>query len=282
MATLPLTLCTSLVPGSRLDMQRAAIQSWHRAGFQVTTLNSHHEAAAVAEVFPEVDCETVLRDGKMATGKPVVFINDILKHIGDTKSDRGGIINSDILLTLTSPVDEFAANLPEDTLLICPRTDVNEPDQKDGLLDPVGYDAFFFHRGLLRDWNETRFNLGMPFWDHWFPMISLLSGRRVLKLISDEFRHVRHAVERDNSFFMFNSHFAEIMVSQMPNNDIGFGDEFDYRAYPALWAAARAEGKNASNSSQVTPALKDLATFFDNLSKYVVHFIDARSEKIKI
>ena len=282
MATIPLTLCTSLVPGSRLDVQRAAIQSWYRAGFQVITLNSHHEAAAVAEVFPEVACETVLRDGQLAAGKPVIFINDILQYFRDSESEKGGIINSDILLAPTSPIAEFVANLPEDTLLICPRTDVNEPNQKDGLLDPFGYDAFFFHRSLLKDWSETSFNLGMPFWDHWFPMMSLLSGRQVLKLISDEFLHVRHPVERDNSFFMFNSHFAEIMVGRMPDNVIGFGDEFDYSSYPALWAAARAEEKTAPNSSKVTPALENLANFYDDLTKYVLHFIDARSKKIKI
>ena len=63
---------------------------------------------------------------------------------------------------------------------------------------------------------------------------------------------------------------------------IGFGDEFNYSSYPALWEAARAEERAAPNSSQVTPAFEDLAQFFDNLTRYVVRFIDARSEKIKI
>ncbi|MAI10069.1 MAG: hypothetical protein CBD27_02240 [Rhodospirillaceae bacterium TMED167] len=282
MPTEPLTLYTSLVPGTRLDMQRAAIQSWNHAGFQVTTLNSHHEAAAVAEVFPEVACETVLRDGKLATGKPVIFINDILQHIRDKGSDKVGIINSDILLTPTSSVAELVAKLPEDTLLTCPRTDVDQPDQINGLLDPYGYDAFFFNRSLIRDWNETSFNLGMPFWDHWFPMMSLLSGRRVLKLISDEFRHLRHHVAWENSLFMFNSHFAELMISQMLDNNIGFGDEFDYSSYASLSAAALSEKNSVSSTSQATPELQDLARFFDSLTKYVIHFIHARSEKIQI
>ena len=278
----PLPLVTSLVPGIRLDMQHSAVKSWYRAGFEVTTINSHHESAEVARDFPEIASETVLRDGGLAVGKPVVFINDILQHIRDGGNDKSGIINSDIILAQNSSIAELVKNLPSDTLLACPRTDVDHLDQKNGLLDPYGYDAFFFHRSLVEDWNETRFNLGMPFWDHWFPMMSLLSGRRVLKLISDEFRHVRHSVARDDSFFMFNGHFAEMMIGQMPVNDIGFGDDFDYSSYTSLWAAAHTEENAARNSSEIAPALEDLARFFDSLTKYVVNFIHTRSEKIKI
>ena len=281
MPKLSLPLYTSLVPNSRIDLQRTAIESWDRAGFLVTSLNSHRESTSVSEMFPNVTCATVMRDAQQYTGKPVVFINDILQYIRDADVKNGGIINSDIVITYGSTIAQLVTHLPQDTLLICPRTDVNDPDQEDGLLDSLGYDALL--RGsLLKDWGETSFTLGMPFWDHWFPIMSLLSGRRVLKLISDEFRHVRHAVERDNSFFMYNSHFAEIMVSQMLDNRIGFGDEFNYSSYPALWEAARAAEKAAPNSSQVTPAFEDLAQFFDNLTRYVVRFIDARSEKIKI
>ena len=282
MSNQSLTLCTSLIPGIPPDTQRAAIQSWHRAGFQVTTLNSHCEALAVMRDFPEETCETVFRDGQLAAGKPVIFINDILQHIGNTEDERAGIINSDILLMPNSPILELVANLPEDTLLTCPRTDVDQLDQKNGKLDPYGYDAFFFNRSLVGDWNETSFTLGMPFWDHWFPMMSLLSGRRVLKLISHEFRHVRHPVAWENSLFMFNSHFAEIMISQMLDNNIGFGDEFDYSSYTSLWASALSEKNAVPSPSQIAPALEDLARFFDSLTKYVIRFIHTRSEKIKI
>ena len=81
---------------------------------------------------------------------------------------------------------------------------------------------------------------------------------------------------------MFNGHFAEIMISQMPNNDIGFGDRFDYSSFQSLWTAALSKPDIHFNLPQASPILEDLARFFDSLTKYVIHFIDERSEKIKI
>ena len=240
-----LTLCTSLIPGSRLG-SKAAIYSWQRAGFEIKSINSQKEASQITKIFPDIVCDTVLRDGSLIAGRPVIYINDILENIRKTGNEIGGITNSDIIIGSSSKIKRFVANLPIDTLLICPRNDVEHIDQLDGEIDDFGYDTFFFHNRLIGDWHDNRFALGMPFWDHWFPIMSLLSGRRVLKLVSKNFRHVRHSTHRDTSFFMFNSHFAQIIISKMEENTIGFGDGFDHSLFAGLWTIAQ---------SELTPAL---------------------------
>ncbi len=274
------SLITSLVPGSRLDVQHSAVASWFQSGFEVATFNAPSELEDVSKDFPGVTCATALRDGRLATGRPVVFINDLLQKLRDTGFSVGGIINSDILIAPKSNIRAFLEDMPNDCLLACPRTEVHDFSEDQGTLDLLGYDAFLFHRTLLPDWNETRFCLGMPFWDHWFPMMALLAGRRLLKPVSADFRHIPHPVSRDDSFFMFNDHFAEIMISKMRDNQIGFGEGFEVTAYGGLREAAVRESEASAPDDHHSQAFAELAQYFDGLTKYVIKFIDEQAEKI--
>ena len=150
-----LTLCTSLIPGSRLGIQKAAIYSWQRAGFEIKSINSQKEASQITKIFPDIVCDTVLRDGSLIAGRPVIYINDILENIRKTGNEIGGITNSDIIIGSGSEIKRFVANLPIDTLLICPRNDVEHIGQLYGEIDYFGYDTFFFHNKLIGDWHDN-------------------------------------------------------------------------------------------------------------------------------
>ncbi len=275
-----LLIATSIAPGGRVDVQRRAVESWRQAGLTFVSLNSPAEIERLAGDFPDVDFIPQLRDARLAVGKPVIYINDILQHFRESGADRFGISNSDIFVNGT--VMDFVNDQPEDAFIACPRTEVDDFGASSGSLDPLGYDAFFFGRATLPVWNETQFCLGMPFWDHWFPMMPLLAGHTCLKLHSAAFQHIPHPVSRDDSFFMFNDHFAGHMATAMQDNTIGFGDGFRADRFEVLrGAAAAAESFGASEEIRLN-RMEELAAYYDELSRYTVKFIDEKFEKVSL
>jgi len=271
-------IATSIAPGSRIDVQRRAVESWQEAGLNFVSLNSPAEIERLAGDFPDVEFIPLLRDARLTAGKPVIYINDILQHFRESGVDRFGIINSDIFVNGT--VMDFVNGQPDGTFVACPRTEVENFGDVSGSLDPLGYDAFFFSRVTLPVWNETQFCLGMPFWDHWFPMMPLLAGRTCRKLHSAAFQHIPHPVSRDDSFFMFNDHFAGHIIAAMQGSIIGFGGGFKTEKFEILRDAAAAESPGASEEIRLD-RLRELAAYYDELSRYVVKFIDEKFEKIE-
>ncbi len=275
-----LLIATSIAPGGRVDVQRRAVESWRQAGLTFVSLNSPAEIERLAGDFSDVDFIPQLRDARLAVGKPVIYINDILQHFRESEADRFGIINSDIFVNGT--VMDFINSQPKDAIIACPRTEVDNFGDTSGSLDPLGYDAFFFNRAALPVWNETQFCLGMPFWDHWFPIMPLLAGLTCRKLQSVAFQHIPHPVSRDDSFFMFNDHFAGHMVAAMQENGIGFGDGFAAEKFEILrGAAVIVETSNLEEDIRLN-RIEELAAYYDELSRYVVKFIDEKFEKIEI
>jgi len=273
-------LVTSLVPGQRIDIQCETVQSWREYDFQIVSLNTQSEIDKLAGKFPSVRFLPQPRDGRIIAGKPVIYVNDILDYLQETKHKMCGIINSDIFLAPGYQIKERIGTAVNGTLLISPRTDVSNFTAVNGTLDPYGFDAFFFEREMLTIWEKTQFCLGMPFWDHWFSIMPILNKQTVTKFVSSGIQHIPHTVHRDHSFFFFNDHFASRIISHIKNNEIGFGLDFDHSPYKTLRAAALASEAVSTSEEPKTLHFENLAVFFDNLTKYVIRFIDERSEKI--
>ena len=279
--TSEMCLVTSLVPGQRVDIQYEAIQSWLNYGFEIVSLNTQSEIDKLSENFSRVRFVPQSRDGRIIAGKPVIYVNDILDYLQETKHKICGIINSDIFLAPDYQIRERIETAVNGTLLISPRTDVSNFTAVNGTLDPYGFDAFFFEREMLTLWDQTQFCLGMPFWDHWFPIMPILNKQTVTKFVSPGIQHIPHSVDRDHSFFFFNDHFASRIISYIKNNEVGFGLDFDHSPYETLrMAVLKSEAMSISEEPK-TLHFEKLAIFFDNLTKYVIRFIDEKSEKIK-
>ena len=146
-------LVTSIVPGQRIDIQCEAVQSWQEYDFQIVSLNTQSEIDKFAGIFPNVRFLPQPRDGRIIAGKPVIYVNDILDYLRETKYKFCGIINSDIYLAPVYQIRERIETAINDTLLICPRTDVANFTAVNGTLDPYGFDAFFFEREMLTLWD---------------------------------------------------------------------------------------------------------------------------------
>lgn len=271
-------LVTSLVPGKRMSLQYTAVQSWKDYGFDVVSLNTEEEIDKLLSNFSNITFVPQMRDGRIVAGKPVIYINNILDYLKETKHRFCGIVNSDIYFAPGHNLKDQIETMANGCLVISPRNDVSNFSEADGKVDPLGFDAFFFDRTLLPIWEQTQFCLGMPFWDHWFPIKPILENLTVKKFILTGIRHIPHSVDRDEGFFFFNDHFANLMTSYIKNNEVGFGKEFAWREYATLrTAVTELENSSVPHTTNIENFEK-LAIFFDNLTKYVIRFINERAE----
>ena len=276
--TSEICLITSIAPETRIKVQSAAIQSWQDYGFTIVSLNTREEIEKLVGEFSDIKFVSQPRDGRNITGKPVIYINDIINYLKETSYRLCGIVNSDIYFAPDYQLKDHIEVTATNCMLASPRTDVSCFSKVNGKLDPFGFDAFFFDRAFLPIWDQTQFCLGMPFWDHWFALKPILNSRRVKKFISTGIRHIPHSTDRDHSFFFFNDHFAKLMISYIKNNEVDFGIGFDFSDYEILRAAVLECEKLNDFESSYVQHFEKLAVFFDNLTKYVIRFINDRSE----
>jgi len=254
-------IATSIAPGPRIPVQAAAVQSWLDMGFEVASLNAPEEIDVLQGHFPGTEFIPQLRTGKLEAGKPVIYISELLHHLRQSGRQTVGIVNSDIYLAPDPGLMEFATENCKGGLLFGPRQEVTDFGASTGKMDPFGFDYFFMDAANLRIWPETRFCLGMPFWDLWFPLVPIFAGLPVKKLISPVARHIPHPTQRDDSFFLFNNEFAKAVLPQLGSIE----------TYRQLVADASTPG-----------AMEKLAVWLDTLSRTAINHIDEQAEKIAL
>jgi len=274
-------IATSIAPYSRLNIQDKAISSWIDHGFAVQSLNTINEINLLQPKFPNVEFIIQARTASLAIGKPMIYISDILHHFRSQNHKIVGIINSDIFLTNEFNLIEYFSIMAKNSLIYGPRTEVEDFNTSKGTLDPLGFDFFFFDRNFLNCWPETKFCLGLPFWDHWFPLIPLLLNLKV-KCLKKEFAlHIPHPTSRDDSFFAFNNIFASIVINLMETNS-EFGKNFDTAAYQILTTNI-SDMDIENNTRKIEKNNVDkLAIFYDDLTKFVIKFLSSRSERVSL
>lgn len=254
-------IATSIAPGNRIQVQAAAVQSWLDMGFEVASLNAPEEIDALQGNFPGVAFIPQLRTGKLEAGKPVIYISELLHHLRQSGRQTVGIVNSDIFFPANPRLLDFIAENTKGGLLFGARQEVPDFGASEGKMDPFGFDYFFMDGDILRVWPESRFCLGMPFWDLWFPLVPIFMGVPAKKLISPIAQHIPHPTQRDDSFFLFNNEFAEAVLPEL-----GGGE-----AYRELVSCAG------------TPeGMEKLAIWLDELTRTAIGCIDGKAGKIAL
>ena len=72
------------------------------------------------------------------------------------------------------------------------------------------------------------------------------------------------------------------MTSYIKNNEVGFGEEFDWCQYITLRKAVlECESSSITGNARIN-RLEKLAVYLDDLTKYVIRFINDRSEVANI
>tara|TARA_B100000945_G_C20347796_1_gene580656 strand:- start:141 stop:983 length:843 start_codon:yes stop_codon:yes gene_type:complete len=274
LSTIDIFVATSIVPNHREKIQFQATKSWIKSNLNILSLNPHNELNDLRKKYPHINFIENNRTGKLIAQKPVVFISDLLHSLRLTKAETLGIVNSDIINSGSDDFFNEIVNLSKRGLVYGPRIDISSIDDTNGVIDPFGFDFFFFDRSFIDTWNESQFCLGMPFWDHWFPLVALLKEKNIIKLLCNNFHHVVHPTDRDSSFFLFNDHFVQELIPYFKNNSVGFGSEFDFSPYWEL--KSKALNKHGKNYNE------NLVKFYDKLSKYVLNFLEANSQIIRM
>ena len=268
-----ITIATSIVPDER-TIQLTASKSWVAQDINILSVNCFDELNRLIDKYPHVTFVGNDRTGKHITGKPLVFINDLLHQLRSTGSQTLGIVNSDIIANSPNNLIAKIVELTKIGLVYGPRLDISSIEDPNGAMDPFSFDFFFFDRSFIDTWHESQFCLGMPFWDHWFPLVALLNKKNIIKLLCNNFYHVAHPIDRDSSFFLFNDHFVQELIPYLKNNSVGFGSDFDFSTYWDL--KSKALNKHGKNYNE------NLVNFYDNLSKYVLNFLEKNSQIIRM
>jgi hypothetical protein len=180
-------LFTSISPrlgGDELEYHKSCIASWRSAGFEVVTVNGYSEVPRIAAL--ELDVRIF---SSAQAGKPL--IRDILSCIAEKNCRYAGIINADCALL---PYPELSAHLKdglEGKLVLAERVDVDARSMPQG--DSCGgFDAFFFDATTLPSDFDDNFQIGVPWWDYWFPMAVLAEGGQIVNLTTPLLTHRNH------------------------------------------------------------------------------------------
>ncbi len=164
-----------LKPGE-LDRQLLAIESWRKAGFEPVSLNCSVECEQLAGSFSQVEFREVSRDGRALTGKPLVYIDDLLAAVAAESGQVSGIVNSDIIFRSDADLPVELARVTGEGLLYGCRLDIDSPTDTQGKIYDIGFDFFFMNRELAGKFPSSKLCLGAPMWDYWVPLISSKLG----------------------------------------------------------------------------------------------------------
>jgi hypothetical protein len=218
--------------------QAECIQCWAKAGFDVISLNSADEAAAVAAAYPQATVVVAERDARAQCGRPLVYINDLITGLNARGYRVGGIINADIFTMRDRAYFDRLIALCDRGAVYGMRIDVSDlaADAQAELYD-AGYDYFFFDVAMAQAVPRADYVLGMPWWDLWFPVALTWAGLRLHRIFSPTGFHLKHPEATGGILNFAWRHYYKMTVAQMtaqlrPAADPAFTESF--RQLPAF------------------------------------------------
>lgn len=185
-----LTIVTSISP-KNISKQVSCINTWEKFNGKIYSLNSMSEIEVIKPNFPNVTFIETTRNGTEAYGKPYTYINDLLKFKPIASNELVSIINSDIFFEDAF----FEKNIHESMLTQAVDFFVyaNRFDKKDSKsLYKLGFDVFMFSGNFIQFIDKNELALGVPWWDYYLPMVSLLENYPLIQVISDHIVHEYH------------------------------------------------------------------------------------------
>lgn len=299
----PIFLATSLVPGRDIAQQTAAVASWAAAGFHVLSVNGKAEADAIRSDYPGVDVIVPPSTAERFAKKPVPYIHDLLKALRAAVAGSGhdpahcivGIINADIHLRDVAGLKSFIQREAQGALLCGPRVDVPSADHfttyapTGAEVYSIGYDYFFLPSKFLDDYTESPFCMGMPFWDYWFPLVTLLRGKPIKTLNSPVALHVSHETRWDDTVYLFFhaliTYVMELARQTRGQNPKAEGRQFDllFDFVQHFYGAVFKRGTEADASGTADAAgVAMLADFYDRFQQVAVHHIKTQAAPVTL
>jgi hypothetical protein len=287
-------LATSIIPNTRIQIQTSALETWAENGFDVVSFNTPTEIKTLSNKFPTISFIPIIRTGEMYAGKPLPLISDILEQLYLSEHKYCGIVNSDIYFSSPSPLNLMIKEHVKNSFIYGARFEVDNLTSLKGKYDPFGFDYFIYDKTMRNIWGDNRFCLGMPFWDHWFPLIPILNGNKVKKIISPIALHAQHPNAWSNDTLAFNDEFVRTLIDhQMLNIETQHNQKLTEiienfnaldirRPYYQIKAKLMEQTNQTLDNPQIYSLTEDLAKLFDCITRDILKFLDNYSEKIKL
>lgn len=181
--------------------QRAALDTWRQAGFQVVALNPAAEIDGLRQHFPDIGFVAADRDARAEYKKPYVYFDDLLAYLARTGAPAGGIINADVHLINSGLYDHLASQTVE-SVLFGSRFETKSLAAKEGKIYNLGFDFFFFSQRFLTGFPQESFCLGLPWWDFWAALVPLARGWPLKRLVTPAALHISHQAAWDKETWL--------------------------------------------------------------------------------
>jgi hypothetical protein len=228
---------------------RRCVNSWVEAGHRVVSVNGEDEATQVAAQHPSVEVRPIERTALAETGRPLVYLADLIQACAASPEAVVGIFNADLYLHDPAMLDRLLAEADGRSLLYGQRFDVADIDLPgEGRRYGSGLDGFFFAPSMVRDLPDEGFLLGETWWDYWLPLVLAKRGCRLRPAELPLALHLQHdestIAQRSPSYMRYFHAFARSLSVRLPLP----GDQaWDVQVRPLLAAFLR------HNRSAATP-----------------------------
>jgi len=184
-------LATSIAPFN-IEIQRMAIDTWIRAGFDVVSLNSKDEVGLIEQYFSDIKFSIVERTAKEKFGKPYIYIYDFITYLLSTDYQVFGIINSDIhFREVENDFLNFIYKNANSALVYGHRVDIKNFGDAEGKVSK-GVDYFFFDKSIASVYEDDGLCMGQPAWDWWMVCVPASYHRSVKRVLSKIAYHQKH------------------------------------------------------------------------------------------
>lgn len=211
-----ITIATSIAPHN-IELQKKALASWKKIGFNIIAVNSPEEIKLMKETFNDVTFVETERSASALLGKSFVYFDDVLKALEATGSPICGIVNSDIHLIAGDDFLEYISDESRGSFILGSRVDVTSLSCLEGEYYVQGFDFFFFDRAVIKEYMQTAFCLGAPWWDYWAPGVPILKGFAVKHLIAPVAYHIRHPAKWHQGLFF---DFGAKLINYLKQEDL--------------------------------------------------------------
>jgi hypothetical protein len=186
--------------------QRTCIASWKQTGFSPVSVNGPAEPTGY-----DIRQITLARDASEITGRPHIYLDDMVEAIASDTDGPFAIVNADISIPPAAGLAHRAAAVEPGTFLFARRLDTEDINSGQGVPYRDGFDFFAGHARDLRDFGKTRFVFGMPWWDHYLPLLTHMHGLAVTQL-EPRVLHLKHDERWEQSTW---ETFGEIFIAAM-------------------------------------------------------------------
>jgi hypothetical protein len=212
------------------------IQSWRNSGFDPISINAENEPMSQVIIEGKIKQVRLRRDATHEYGKPLIYLDDFISTVCRTTDGPVALTNADILIRLQTSDRDLIENLESGQCVVSKRQDIDDLHVTSGVEYIHGYDFFAFHSHDLKDFSSNTLAIGMPWWDHYLPIMMFLRG---LKSVRTNAAFVFHLVHSERWAYEKWITIGKRFLSEVENNRGNCSREDIFKDYSSKVAFAR-------------------------------------------